>query len=308
MTSSPGSPTFSEECEIKEMLSSSPAQDSMIFERMVQDPMTQAPVVNCPRCGKYRNECHHQSILHLPQHFQNENFIPAALDSTTSLISSNANLDEVEMISPPRKNSMVNFPTFSRRGSTLDRSQSFSVANAARPNISPHKSTLSFYSYADMINKEDQEGNYLTRRPSISQTLSTSFLPACSSPRNLQSLNNFSFSRPSSSARERTPSLSRQKQKAFNLESTSESSDNENENENEEESPKPQPTRPFRKGSTASRLQRTLSNASSMTNRLSRPPTMNNMDNVFAEDTDNESLVVSNVGETLRRYTSELRG
>ncbi|ODV95993.1 hypothetical protein PACTADRAFT_49416 [Pachysolen tannophilus NRRL Y-2460] len=200
------------------------SESSLIFERFVQDPLIDnAPIVNCPRCGKLKNECHHNSIFKLPSHLINsENFIPAALDSTASLINSDTALDQVDLVYSQRRpsvltnalsplsNSNINTNTnngsgnntqISRRpssivpsspGSTLIMERSLSNNNMMNSPSSPvpmnsatsplnrTKSTISFLSYADVIESEDQETNF-QRRPSISQTLSTSFLSSPSS-------------------------------------------------------------------------------------------------------------------------------
>lgn len=154
----------------------------LIFERMVQDPLTESPVLQCPRCGNHTSKCHHNSILKLPQHFNTENFIPAALDSTTSLINSQEDMD-LDLSTPPRRPSVVSlsqaFPnSYDGTGPTSSVNLS---AGGPIVRTSPSSPALSrnqsFCSYADMIKREDQEGN-VHRRPSIQQTLSGRKLPA----------------------------------------------------------------------------------------------------------------------------------
>ncbi|VEU19456.1 DEKNAAC100892 [Brettanomyces naardenensis] len=204
-------------------------QNSLIFERFVQDPLIDSqPIPNS-----------------LPRHFSSENFVPPSLDTATGLITGSetdddVTLEELEMGLPPRRPSTANLEAafangHSNRGSfslsngshsNLTRQlrgcrpslvqsttapqltlSSFSLGSEQQqpeqqqqqqpsppqipqpasgspqhPNQRPifppspllrqNKSTSSFFSYADMINQEDQESAFPIRRPSLSLSIS----------------------------------------------------------------------------------------------------------------------------------------
>ncbi|CDK26130.1 unnamed protein product [Kuraishia capsulata CBS 1993] len=296
---------------------SNPSDSSLIFERSVQDPLiTTQPVSHCPRCLKPKSQCHHNSILNLPQHINSENFIPPALDSTASLLNSTKNLDDVDMVYSPRRPSTINLsyalgerqserPSLSKRSSAVLQSPS-----STNLRTEGSKSTLSFFSYADMINNEDSEANY-QRRPSISQTLSQSFLgnprlsrtnSAASKLRSVPQVPTLNTA-PSSavsgslvSPASLSPALNRPGNPHYNfrkfaLDSPSESDDDE---------------KPLTNGSFSSAHSKTrdarLSVSHSMSSANSK---LGSVDDVLDED---EAFVTRNVGDTLRRYTGELRG
>ncbi|GMF02341.1 unnamed protein product [[Candida] boidinii] len=228
-------------------------QDSLIFERLVQDPM----IASRP------------SLTNLPSHYSTEIFIPAALDQSAHALNTNEDLDNVELVYSSRRASTANLqaaltgnnnnnnnnningqlnspispnpegffnrsargsvssfrnspfqpsssysnltsalngmnnnnnnnnntsPTFPPTGAPMRHSVSHSgnmslntntntnndnsndPTSPIQPSLKPNKSTLSFFSYADMINQEDSESPFEIRRPSISQSLSQSFV------------------------------------------------------------------------------------------------------------------------------------
>lgn len=121
-----------------------------------------------------------------------EDFIPPALNATAEILSDkDTNLDEVEMIYSVRKNSsVIGLNMALRRPYTplgKNSVQSMSQTNTAVPNsaspqlpVSPPKlissrSSVSFYSYADMINSDE-----FARRPSILHAYSHAVVPTLS--------------------------------------------------------------------------------------------------------------------------------
>lgn len=154
-----GSPTCSPVMET-DSLTESP--DCNIFERLVQET---APV-------------------------KQEDFIPPALDATTEILTDkDTNLDDVEMIYSARRNSsVIGLNMALRRPYTPLRKnsvQSMLQFNAAMgtsnqppqlpvspPKLSTSRSSVSFYSYADMINNDE-----FARRPSIMHSYSHGVVP-----------------------------------------------------------------------------------------------------------------------------------
>ncbi|GME93373.1 unnamed protein product [[Candida] boidinii] len=222
--------------------------DSLIFERLVQDPM----IASRP------------SLSNVPSHYSSEMFIPAALDQSAHALNTNQDLDNVELVYSSRRASTANLqaaltgnstingqlsspispnpegfnrsargsvssfknspfqpsysysnltsalngannnnnttsPTFPPTGAPMRHSVSHSgnmslntndnnnnnnnnndnsvdPKSPITPSLKPNKSTLSFFSYADMLNQEDSESPFEIRRPSISQSLSQSFV------------------------------------------------------------------------------------------------------------------------------------
>ena len=158
-----------------------------IFERSVQEKgfgdqrLSMPP--KCRRCSitKAKN-CSHNSSVSLPrgQCMRMEDCIPPALDATTSVLNDkDASLDEVEMVYSKRRNLSVQGlslalgrPSSSRKGSSLSSSllcnplspvqalgSSLSLASAPEtpvslPRLGSSKSSLNFYSYAEMLNEE----------------------------------------------------------------------------------------------------------------------------------------------------------
>lgn len=189
------------------------ADNSLIFERLVQDPLTSA---------------HPHS---LPRHISSETFIPASLDTKTHMIKNNdfdfvleepiefgfnsrrsslANL-EAALGPPSRRTSSANLQSFRSTLSRSNTNSSFSnltqqlqnannqpqsqplmsshsqsSVNSLPPltsvvssssiksqQISPGLKNKSFCSYADIIAQDDQDANFAIRRPSISTTFSS---------------------------------------------------------------------------------------------------------------------------------------
>lgn len=190
--------------------------ESSIFERLVQesifDPSSpqMALLPKCVRCASTKSKgCTHNSLISLKSgHFmKNEDLIAPALDATTSILSNNdANLDDVEMIYSSRRNSSVlglNMAlgrpfTPLRKNSTFSINQSLTGFQPMLPNAQPQspvsppkltssKSSVSFYSYADMINNDE-----FARRPSFKLSYSHGFVPTLGNPRKLSVSSNSS--------------------------------------------------------------------------------------------------------------------
>ncbi|CCH45183.1 Chitin synthase 2 [Wickerhamomyces ciferrii] len=179
----------------------SPSESSLIFERSVEDPTQLYQQPTCARCNTNNNgsqgklNCNHQSIVNLPSHYSVENFVSPCLDATTKILSDeNTNLDNVDMVYSRRPSSVMGlnmalgrnksflgdqqqYPESSSNSIFSPNSRSNSFANINNSNIDENGTpkrppTLSFYSYADMINNENPN----PKRPSISQSLSSSFI------------------------------------------------------------------------------------------------------------------------------------
>jgi len=151
------------------------------------------------------SRCNHQSVCNLPSHYSVENFVSPCLDATTKILTDeNTDLDNVDMVYSRRPSSVMGlnmalgrnksfsgnvnnmnnmnddiptgFSAISRNNSNLNITKTNSLASikdsdndGSNPKRPP---TLSFYSYADMINNENPN----PKRPSISQSLSSSFI------------------------------------------------------------------------------------------------------------------------------------
>ncbi|CCE79324.1 Piso0_001381 [Millerozyma farinosa CBS 7064] len=179
------------------LLDNEKSSSSDIFERSVQDGSVygDSAVPAPPKCNKCcvsrSRGCSHNSSISLSNGYvlKHEDHIPPALDASTTILNDkDANLDDVEMIYSNRRNSSViglNMAlgrpfTPSRKNSLYSCSSSHApqsqvlsqpVAPSQQP-ISPPKltssrSSLSFYSYADMINNEE-----LQKRPAFKQSFS----------------------------------------------------------------------------------------------------------------------------------------
>lgn len=125
-----------------------------------------------------------------------EDYIPPVLDATAQILSDkDANLDDVEMVYSPRRNSSVQGLNMAlgrpytplRKNSVYSMSQMhMSNGNTASlsslthqpqspispPKLSTSRSSVSFYSYADMINNDQ-----FSRRPSAMHTFSHGMVP-----------------------------------------------------------------------------------------------------------------------------------
>ncbi|EGV60698.1 putative beta-1,6-N-acetylglucosaminyltransferase [Yamadazyma tenuis] len=190
----------------------SPGTDLNIFERSVQDNCScgfESPSSRRPPLTRLRSKPHHGSSISL-SNFKNEDYIPPALDATTSILSdSTTNLDNVDIIYSSRRNSSViglnmalGRPAPSRKNSVysmsqlnsspnipqqppiaipelesanLSQSQSLNqpISPTSPPRLSSSKSSISFYSYADLINNDE-----FAKRPSFKQNLSQSMVPS----------------------------------------------------------------------------------------------------------------------------------
>lgn len=145
-----------------------------------------------------------RSVQDMALPVKQEDYIPPALDATAQILSDkDTDLDNVEMVYSSRRNSSViglnmalgrpvpplrknsvystpqqgNFPGFTQFPATA--ALQSSLANPANPQspVSPPKlmssrSSVSFYSYADMINNDE-----FSRRPSLMHAYSQGFTP-----------------------------------------------------------------------------------------------------------------------------------
>lgn len=194
------SPINSPDLENKNVFNNNP--ESNIFERSVQDFHFDHPQ-NRSNSFKLRNGHRgssaslksNQHIYPFPQ-IKNEDFIPPALDATTSILNNkDTNLDDVEVIYSNRRSSSViglNMAlgkpfTPSRKNSTYSINQQLRDSTfdspqihqnqqpqspVTPPKLTSSKSSVSFYSYADMINNDE-----FSRRPSFKQSYSQGIIP-----------------------------------------------------------------------------------------------------------------------------------
>ncbi|KAH3681894.1 hypothetical protein WICPIJ_007141 [Wickerhamomyces pijperi] len=304
---------------------SSPTESSLIFERSVEDPSIMS-LNKCPRCERSQSvtsmndpnfkHCPHQSITNLPSHFSMENYVSPCLDASTELLTDkNANLDNVEMVYSRRPSTVLLSAALGRSKSdltgmngTIPVFRSQSLANIKEPS-SPIASNsgdvkpplLSFYSYADIINNENPN----PRRPSITQSLSSSFIRSNSmssssiAPQRTPQQAGIKFNQ---SPFARNPSISRIPPLSgapgkFQLDTSPNSSDSESDYITSKT--------PIKRERTPSRrsMHRTKSNASGQSN-FSRNTTISSP---FLPEDDEEEFVVSSVGDHLRKNTGEIR-
>lgn len=349
----------------------SPSESSLIFERSVEDPAQVYQQTTCPRCGQQQNpnnpklNCNHQSIVNLPSHYSVENFVSPCLDATTKILTDEStDLDNVDMVYSRRPSSVMGlnmalgrnksfanyndadggpatpFSSRSRTNSQANITKTSSLANLRDPDSVKRPPTLSFYSYADMINNENPN----PKRPSISQSLSSSFvntrgnqsrsnsvstnlgagnsitpqrnniinpLTATNSLSATNTNNNAnprsSFSSPFNPNLYHRPSQSSHSKKKFQITPDSPNS-SDSESEYHQSYSRPQSKR----NSVNSKLNKTYSNQSSIQHSLHSPGSLNsrrysNLDDNFYNSSDNESLVISSIGDQLRRNNGEIK-
>lgn len=171
-------------------------ESSDIFERSVQDFMFDPPIK--PNRKPSVANLSRQNSMSINTLIKNEDLIPPALDATTSIFNDkHTNLDDVEMIysnrrnssvlglnmalgrpfTPSRKNSVYSMQLNSpleRTASNLQQPahQLQPQSPVSPPKLTSSKSSLSFYSYADMINNDEY-----ARRPSFKQSYSQGIVP-----------------------------------------------------------------------------------------------------------------------------------
>ncbi|CAH6721820.1 hypothetical protein CLIB1444_07S03158 [[Candida] jaroonii] len=178
-------------------------EDLHIFERSVQDQIP--PLLNSRRPTMTKLKSRNSSIS--LSTFKTEDYVPPALDATTSIIAdSKTNLDDVEMIyssrrnssvmglnmalgrspsSPSRKNSVysmsqlnnlpaLNVNNVNPTNSTMTQSNSVNhpISPTSPPKLTSSKSSISFYSYADLLNNDE-----FAKRPTFNNSYSQSFIP-----------------------------------------------------------------------------------------------------------------------------------
>lgn len=307
--------------------SRTPSEASLIFERSVEDPSQVFQQTTCPRCGAKSNDmgilkCHHQSIVNLPSHYSVENFVSPCLDATTKIFTDDtADLDNVDIVYSRRPSSVMNLSMALNGGRTKSfiedaslpqspQQRTRSFASVKDLDSSQRPPILSFYSYADMINNEQPN----PRRPSISQSLSSSFLNSRS---NSMSSNSNKFHSGNAITPKRGSISQKNYHSPFNSVSQqrvprssnnfSLNPDNISPNSSDDESTTPyKPT--SNRNSIASRLSikkgisRTNSNQSSL---ISGTSSKQFLRSDFDEDED--EMVISSIGERLRRNTGEIK-
>lgn len=327
----------------------SPSEASLIFERSVEDPSQVFQQNSCPRCGANSNDtnglkCNHQSIANLPSHYSVENFVSPCLDATTKILTDDStDLDNVDMVYSRRPSNVMNLSMALNGGRTKSyideasvpqypqqRTRSFASVKDLESPGPTRPPVLSFYSYADMINNEQPN----PRRPSISQSLSSSFLNSrsnsiTSNSNKFQAGNSITPKRNSIANNSSRPSFSCSPLNAINnpripisAKNFSLNPDNVSPNSSEDESDynhtslasrisrsssrkQSQPDQDRRFSAHQSLLSRTNSNQSSLLSGSSSRHFKAGNQIDMADD--NDEMVVSSIGERLRRNTGEIR-
>ncbi|ABN67874.2 hypothetical beta-1,6-N-acetylglucosaminyltransferase [Scheffersomyces stipitis CBS 6054] len=348
------------ECQIFERS----VQESCIFEPVLLNRQHSNSIVSSTSsAGKgpsSRSRSHtHNSITT----FKPEDYIPPALDATTSLLNDkDANLDDVEMIysnrrnssviglnmalgrpiSPSRKNSVYSMHNQSHMASpmlSVNTEPSAHITQIHSPvsptKLSTSKSSLSFYSFADMINADE-----FARRPSFKSSYSQGIIPTSNTYNSVPP----TFNRNPSFAKHRNPSTSSQlssqlssKDKvlkrigskkagssstANNLNKflispeSSDSEDPERDTEHDRDYTSSKPIKSVSKSPTTTSPhngpvshvpqtganRKSVSSASSSTSGFIPPLASTAVFN------DNESLISTSIGDCLRQTTTEING
>lgn len=309
----------------------SPSESSLIFERSVMDPTQIYQQTSCPRCGHKPSSqgginCNHQSIVNLPSHYSMENFVSPCLDATTQILTDkNADLENVDMVYSRRPSSVLglNMALGRSRSSLADQGQggqdqssppravpkTHSMASLQSADQSDRPPAVSFYSFADMMQSENPN----PRRPSISQSLSSSFLNSRSNsvsnpPGNFNmgasitpqraplNLRTQSFSSPFTLNRHRSAS----KKFTLNGDHSPGSSDSESDYVHTRKN-----STTSRSSKISNRLKKTLSGASNI-QRTSTMASQDDATSLISEEDGDDSLVISSIGERLRKNTGEI--
>ncbi|KAK6456406.1 beta-1,6-N-acetylglucosaminyltransferase [Scheffersomyces xylosifermentans] len=223
------------ECQIFERS----VQDSGIFEPGALNRQHSNSIISSTSSGGApgkRSRSYTHNSISAGSFFKTEDYIPPALDATTSLLNDkDANLDDVEMIYSNRRNSSV-IGLNMALGRPLSPSRKSSVYSmhsqpmlqlntdpghsqysqyphnaqqvhspVSPPKISSSKSSLSFYSFADMINNDE-----FARRPSFKTSYSQGIIPTVKSSQNTHNSIPPTFNRNPSLAKNRSSSTSSQ--------------------------------------------------------------------------------------------------
>lgn len=181
--------------------SGSPSEPGPFLSRNTQlnSPVRSPVLESNPLSERAGSQIFERSVQDLTTPVKQEDYIPPALDATAEILGDkDTNLDEVEMIFSNRRNSSViglNMAlgrpyTPLRKNSVYSMNQAFgnngninstsSLSNQPQsptspPKLSSSRSSVSFYSYADMINNDE-----FSRRPSIMHSYSHGGVPAVS--------------------------------------------------------------------------------------------------------------------------------
>lgn len=307
--------------------------ESHIFERSVQDSIFEPTADFNSPSNRRRSRSQTQNSFSSGQFLKSEDYIPPALDATTSLfIDKNTNLDEIEMIYSKRRNSSViglNMAlgrpfTPSRKNSTFSIHQLANIntninnntsgypqqvqSPVSPPKLAGSQSSLNFYSYADMINNDE-----FAKRPAFKSSYSHGFIPSMKSQ---------SFSGPSGQANNQpstkhssfikhrnqssqlskellgaTPTPSSVKPKLASFKSKNHQSN----------SSQPSPAKFLVSPESSDSEDHSQSNKrksiGSATSAYNPPPSMANL--TFS---DNESLISTSIGDCIRQTTTEING
>lgn len=326
--------TESNESQLSHSLLEHP--ESHIFERSVQDSIIfePTPEMTSPSLNRRRSRSHTQNSFSTGQYLKSEDYIPPALDATTSLLNDkNTNLDDIEMIYSNRRNSSViglNMAlgrpfTPSRKNSTYSLHQPASLNTNINYNssgypqqvqspVSPPKlvssqSSLNFCSYADMINNDE-----FAKRPAFKSSYSHGFIPTVKSQSfsssSGQQPSNQSFTKHSSFIKHRNPSSQLSKQllggnsssTASSLKSTLGSFRAKNPPNTNQSSPAKFLVSPESSDSEDVGQSSKRKSVGSATSAYNPPASMSLM------LSDDESLISTSIGDCIRQSTTEING
>lgn len=185
--------------ESKSVLKSHGSSDPvpiLVENTQLQSPVRSPGIQPSPLSQRAGSQIFERSVQDLTTPVKQEDYIPPALDATAEILGDkHTNLDEVEMIFSNRRNSSViglNMAlgrpyTPLRKNSVHSMNQAFSnnpnfqsssslsyqpQSPTSPPKLSSSRSSVSFYSYADMINNDE-----FSRRPSIMHSYSHGVVP-----------------------------------------------------------------------------------------------------------------------------------
>ena len=306
--------------------------ESHIFERSVQDSIFEPTADFNSPSNRRRSRSQTQNSFSSGQFLKSEDYIPPALDATTSLFNDkNTNLDEIEMIYSKRRNSSViglNMAlgrpfTPSRKNSTFSIHQLANIntnvnnstsgypqqvqSPVSPPKLASSQSSLNFYSYADMINNDE-----FAKRPAFKSSYSHGFIPSLKSPSfsgPSGQANNQSSSKHSSFIKHRNQSsqLSKELLGAAPSSSAKPKLPGFKSKNDQSDLSQPSPAKflvsPESSDSEDHSQLNKRKSIGSATSAYNPPPSMANP--TFS---DNESLISTSIGDCIRQSTTEING
>lgn len=327
--------------------------DSNIFERSVQDFSFDG--LDHPNSNKSKSS---------NQYIRNEDFIPPALDATTSILNDkDTDLDNIEMIysnrrnssviglnmalgrpfTPSRKNSSYSInqnlqdslrqssisqsiqpPSFNQQQQQQQNQQHQPQSPVSPPKLTSSKSSVSFYSYADMINNDEY-----SRRPSFKGSYSQGIIPTIGRKQSVSSANIPFNSSLNSSNSSYFPKIQSSTNSSSQLPLSSKFNKSQQQSqlsrqfsikEGQSTSRKPSTTSSLKNTSSANLNKFLISPESSdddsedheiyypAVNDLSKRKSLTSNSSQLNSINDNESLVSTSIGDCIRQSTTEING